>query len=251
MPDRPDPSGSDHPDPPPTEGLWAHQPDPDGEYNAVGNPADAEAPAPLKVCPSCSIQEKTLGRFCPHCGDSYARHGKRRKAILSRKATVVLGAVLVLLLVGGGGAAATVQHNQSQDRKQANKRADDAASHKRARDRAQRQAAQEAAQTQQDAQDESDRLKRAARRELVQELRASITKDARGSVIDDMLVGPIYGTSCEPVGGGNVSNLDATTGRYECLAINEKHDDGSSEGYRFTATVNYETFTYTWRLGGS
>jgi hypothetical protein len=54
---------------------------------------------------------------------------------------------------------------------------------------------------------------------------------------------------CDPVGGGNLSNLDAHTGRYSCLAYNKKNDDGTIEGYGFTATVNYEKFSYQWHLG--
>jgi hypothetical protein len=68
-------------------------------------------------------------------------------------------------------------------------------------------------------------------------------------VDDGYLDGPIYGTQCDPVGGGNASDLDARTGRYSCLAYNKKKDDGTIEGYGFTATINFEKFSYQWHLG--
>jgi hypothetical protein len=35
------------------------------------------------------------------------------------------------------------------------------------------------------------------------------------------------------------------------LAYNKKNDDGTIEGYGFTATVNFEKFSYQWHLGNS
>jgi hypothetical protein len=68
------------------------------------------------------------------------------------------------------------------------------------------------------AQAAEDTASRSIRRALVNDLRKSITKDARSRVADGYLDGPIYGTQCDPVGGGNASILDARTGRYSCLA---------------------------------
>jgi hypothetical protein len=52
-----------------TDKLWM-----DGDVRAQADPApdDAASPegAPTKVCPACSVAERTSGAFCPHC----ARH---------------------------------------------------------------------------------------------------------------------------------------------------------------------------------
>ena len=77
-----------------------------------------------------------------------------------------------------------------------------------------------------------------------------IIKDAKRRVTEGHLDGPIYGTQCNPVGGGSVSNLDAKTTKFECLAVTTKNDDGTVEGYRFSATMNWDEGSWTWRLGG-
>lgn len=40
---------------------------------------------------------------------------------------------------------------------------------------------------------------------------------------------PILGTQCNPVAGGNANDLDATTGKYDCLAY-VKSDGGQLSG---------------------
>jgi hypothetical protein len=162
-------------------------------------------------------------------------------------------ALVLLLVLGGGGTAAALitKHNSDQE----HQRALAAAAHRRAD--AQRRthqaqiAADRAAAAERRAEEAKDSATRSVRRSLVNDLRKAITKDARGRVADGYLDGPIYGTQCDPVGGGNASNLDARTGRYSCLAYNKKNDDGTIEGYGFTATVNFEKFSYQWHLGNS
>jgi hypothetical protein len=163
-----------------------------------------------------------------------------------RRRTKLIMLIMVLLVLSGGAAAGLVakhDHDQKVERqrqaREAKLRAERAAA-------ARRRAAAEQAARQQRAE---DRLTRSLRRSLVADLRSAITKDARERVGQGILDGPIYGTQCDPVGGGNLSDLDTKTGRYDCLAYNVKHDDGTIEGYRFSATVNYDRFTYSWHLG--
>jgi hypothetical protein len=44
-------------------------------------------------------------------------------------------------------------------------------------------------------------------------------------------------------------DLDALTGTFECIAVNKKNTDGSSEGYRFASTINWNEGSYSWHLG--
>jgi hypothetical protein len=241
-------------DPDATDKLWS---DGDVSQRAEAVPdvtpapdvmASPEAP-PTKVCPKCSVAEPTSGAFCPHCATPYDRSARRSRP--SRRA--VLAVFVALLVLGGGGTAAALITKHNTDQKHQRDLA--AAAHRRAD--AQRQArlaqiaADRAAAAERRAQEAKDAATRSIRRSLVNDLRKAITKDARGRVADGYLDGPIYGTQCDPVGGGNASNLDARTGRYSCLAYNKKNDDGTIEGYGFTATVNFEKFSYQWHLGNA
>jgi hypothetical protein len=138
-----------------------------------------------------------------------------------------------------------VKHNQ--DQKAERKR--EALAQERHRREVVQAAADRAAQKERDLQKAEDAITREVRRSIVNDMRKAITKDARDRVAQGLLDGPIYGTQCDPIGGGNASNLDARTGRYSCLAYNQKNADGTIEGYGFTATVNYEKFSYQWHLG--
>lgn len=228
--------------------LWAG--DGPHESHPAGEPHVAGAATPTKLCPSCSVVEQTQGTFCAHCGTPYERDARKRRRP-SRRVSLVVLALLVILAGGGTAAAMVVQHNNDQKAQ----RARQAAAHRRAEERHARELAQaaadraaEAARREAAARDEATR---SIRRSLVSDLRKSITKDARGRVADGYLDGPIYGTQCDPVGGGNASNLDSRTGRYSCLAYNKRNDDGTIEGYGFSATVNFEKFTYQWHLGNT
>ncbi len=78
--------------------------------------------------------------------------------------------------------------------------------------------------------------------------RSVASKHARSLVTEGLLTGPIVRSTCDPVGGGR-DDLEAHTGRYECLAVNEDHDDGTYSGYSYQGTINYDEGTYSWRLG--
>ena len=81
-------------------------------------------------------------------------------------------------------------------------------------------------------------------------LQTSVTKDAKKDVADGVLTGPILRTECTPVGGGNSDPLAAHTGKWDCTAVTKDDlDAGTSEGYSFSATVNYDDASYSWHLG--
>jgi hypothetical protein len=198
------------------------------------------------------VAEQTTGGFCPHCGTPYDRTASRRpRRRPSRRVVVTLLAVVLLLAGGGVAAAMIVQNNKDQKAQRAHEallRRKAAARQRAALAQAAADRAERAARRAKAAEDAATR---SIRRSLVSDLRRAITKDARSRVADGYLDGPIYGTQCDPVGGGNASNLDARTGRYSCLAYNKKNDDGTIEGYGFTATINFEKFSYQWHLGNS
>lgn len=196
---------------------------------------------PVKVCPHCSVQSQTDGQYCPHCGASYV-HGRR--GLAKRTKLIIVGVLGALVLAGAGVAIAQkVSHDNqvAEDKRQAEAAAKAAA--------AQRKQEELAAQKEEEAQAEQDRIERSIRASAVRGMRKSITKDAKQRVSEGVLDGPIYGTQCNPVGGGSEDNLEAKTTKYECLAINKKNGDGTVEGWRFSATMNWDDGSYTWRLG--
>ena len=231
-----------------TEPEQAHRlSTPDGGSGSNPDPANQ---LPLKVCPGCSVQSQTDGSFCPHCAASYVGPGPRSK--FSKRIVIALVAALVVI-GSAGGLALKISHDNEVKAQlvaaaQAQKRASDATKAKADADaaaaKAQADATAAAAATKQAADD----LTRAERKASVTALEASILKDAKERVKSQTLTGPIFSASCTPLGGGSADDLTALTGTFECIAVNKKNADGSSEGYRFSATINWGK-DYTWHLG--
>ena len=234
-----------------TEALPAQDVDPMTGTDSEGKP-DAETTAdvtpPLdKVCRKCSVQTRTAGSFCPQCGASYA--GRRLPIKINKRVALIVAAALVVVCLGIG-IVLNVQHtNQVNAEKAAAAQVADAAAKaadaaKKREDDAAKAAASAAA-----AKAAADDAKRTIRKTLVSAVEDSILKDAQSRVTDGVLTGPISLASCTPVGGGSTDDLTAITGSFQCIAVNKTNEDGSSSGYRFSATVNWNDGSYTWHLG--
>ena len=203
-------------------------------FQQHGNEAESTT-SWTKVCSKCSVASESLGEYCPHCGASYARG---RKLKISKKAIIVSLAVL-LTLGAASGITLGVQHSQQVEAEEAADRADRAAAAAAAKEQA-RLAEAEAAR---------ESGERALRAVIVEGLQESVQKDAVKRVDEGRLDGPIMRTECTPLGGGSIDDLTAITGTFECIAVNEKSDDGTESGYVFSATVNWDAASYSWHLG--
>jgi hypothetical protein len=84
----------------------------------------------------------------------------------------------------------------------------------------------------------------------VRTLEQSVAKKAATGVARGVMVGPIRRTVCTPLGTTNPSDLTQHTGSFECIVVTKDNPDGSYAGYRFIATANYDSSTYTSRLVG-
>jgi hypothetical protein len=195
---------------------------------------------PTKVCPKCSVQEHTSGSFCPHCGAPYERRRRR----LSKRAKVITAAVLAVLLLGGAAAGVVlkIRHDDQVERDNAEARARERAEQQRLS--AEQEAEAEAAAVEA----ESEKLQVDLREDLVKDLEKSVTKDAQKRVTEGVLDGPILRTECAPAAGESIEDLSVDTAAYECLALTEETGSGSGRGYDFSATLNFENFSYTWEL---
>lgn len=160
-----------------------------------------------------------------------------------------MAAVLVLVLVVGGGTGFVLQR-QADDRTERRERAQRALERVQARTRQSRaDAAATKAAAEEDAAAEELRLQRRLRTLTVRDLRRSVTKDARAKAAEGLLEDRARSTDCENT-DGNEDDLEETSAEYSCIAVTDVDADGSSRGYRFTARVDFEENSYTWRLGG-
>jgi len=209
-------------------------------------------PAPTKVCAKCSVQTQTSGDFCPSCGNSYITRTRRP----GRKAVIAMVAAVAVLAVTAAGLTLKGQHDRAQAQEAAaaaNKAAvekaaaDKAAAEKAAADKA---AAEKAAATKAAAvKAAAQQAERDDRADLIRQMQKSITNDAKERVADGELDGPIYYTTCDPLGGGSADDLTALTTTFECLAVNEKLGEGRVRGWVFSATANWDKGSWSWSLG--
>lgn len=204
----------------------------------------AEASDPLepqtKLCRKCSVQSLTVGGFCPSCGTPYT--AQRRFANVNKRMVLIVAAV-VIAVAAGVGITLNIQHtNQVRAQQVAAASAAEAESKRQAE--ATRAAAAATA-----AKQAADAAKRAERKLIVTSLEESVKKDAESRVAKGVLEGPITRASCTPLGGGSSDDLTAITGTFQCIAVNKTEADGSSSGYRFSATVNWNEGSWSWHLG--
>jgi MoxR-like ATPase len=155
-----------------------------------------------------------------------------------------MGLVAGLLVAGSAtGLVMKVSH----DNEVTNQRVAAAAAQKRTADAA--KASADAAAAAVAVKQAADDTTRTERKDAVTEMEASILKDAKARVRAQELTGPILSASCTPLGGGSADDLTALTGTFECIAVNKKNADGSSQGYRFASTINWNEGSYSWHLG--
>ena len=205
-----------------------------GTINVADPALEQESQALIRICPKCSVQSSVPGNFCANCGAAY----NRKRVRLSKRTIAVILAVM-LVLGAGTAIALSVQHSQEvAAQEEADRKAAEAAQKAADEQQKVREAAKAAAEAE-----------RAIRTLIVDGLEESVQKDATERVDAGRLDGPIQRTECTPLGGGSVDDLTAITGTFECIAVNEKQDDGSESGYVFSATVNWDKASYTWHLG--
>lgn len=193
-----------------------------------------------KICSKCSVQSLTVGGFCPSCGTPYV---SRRRFASVNKRLVVIAATVLLAVIAGIGITMNIQHTNQVNADQAAAASAADAENKR---QAEATRASEAAAA---AKQAADATKRAQRKLIVTALEESVKKDAESRVTKGVLDGPITRASCTPLGGGSSDDLTAITGTFQCIAVNKTEADGSSSGYRFSATVNWNDASYSWHLG--
>jgi type II secretory pathway pseudopilin PulG len=194
---------------------------------------------PTRVCPSCAALCHVAGEFCPHCGASF--NPVRPRSGVSTRVKVAAWGVIALLVLGGAGVAVAIKlHHDSQVAAQ-HRRAAAAAAARRA-------AAQQAAQQAQAAR----QAEIATRQSLESQLQTDVTNDATQKANSGVLSnGPALSTTCTPISGGSSQDLSQSTGTYSCLAAYQTNSDGTSTGYGYTGTINFDSGMISWQLGNT
>jgi membrane protein involved in colicin uptake len=154
----------------------------------------------------------------------------------------IAGAVAVLLGLVGGGIAWKV----ADDARVAAAEAEAAAEKAAAEEREDQEREETAAAAAQERRDDADRE---ARRASVSEIEASVKTMAEGHAADGITDGPIIDVSCSPVGGGSTDDLTEQTTVFECFAANKDNGDGTMSGYKYNATMNWSSGSFTYSLG--
>lgn len=153
------------------------------------------------------MQTQTSADFCPHCGSSYV--GRRRR--LCGKTVDAMVTVRVLLGGTAVGITLKVQHDRD-PRTGGGCGGAPRGEASNCREGAGRRRAAEAARRERRA---AKAAAEQSERNLIKQMQQSVIKDAKERVADGELEGPIYYTSCDPLGGGSVDDLTALTSTFE------------------------------------
>jgi hypothetical protein len=212
------------------------------EVRAHDSDLNDDMEIPVRVCPACSAQARTLSQTCPYCGSSYLRSRRKRFAVMPFAERLFAGLAVGAIVITGAGAAAAVAYRHDRDTE-----ASRLTHEELARQAAEEQAA--AAQARAAVRQAAERATLARRKSLVTSLENAITRYAsRESARPFAIIkGPVYETVCEPSGGRIETHT--LTQDFDCLAVDRYTAGGGESGSSFSATVNYKQRSYTYQLG--
>lgn len=209
----------------------------------VGSPVDSEpsgasnqgadpdvAHEYQRLCRHCSTQTVTASPDCPVCGKPYLHQSwfTPTKIIAIVASLAVIGLAL--------GAVSFVRNRQAEQAAQA-------AAAQQAREQAEREAARQAAQ---ERAEEKARAAILLREANVSGIEKSVTKMAREHASDGLIDGWPKSTSCSPVAGQSIDNLNRTTTKFSCFVTTERLGGGRARGHYYQALMNWDTGRYTY-----
>lgn len=218
---------------------------PDTETRIDADPGHAdEVVAPERLCPHCATISRTAGEFCPHCGKPFT---KRQR--LSKRGRIIIGVFVAILILAGAaaGVAIKVHHDE---RIEAQHRAAAAASLARHRAHERAEDAEREIKANREREATEARVHEVKERTVLEgELEKAVETYAKKLASEGTLEEPILGVSCTPVSGASSTELGPSSGTFSCIAITKYESGGSESGDRFSATIDFASGTYTYRLG--
>lgn len=191
----------------------------------------------LRLCRHCSTQTVTTEPNCPGCGTPYVH-----EPWLNKTRMIAIGTLLLLVLVSVG--AVTLMRNRQEQAAQDQRMAEQqAAADEQARQAAAKKAAQVAAAKK--AADAAE-AEQAVRALMVPSIEKSVTKMAREHASQGAIGGWPKSTSCSPVAGQSIDNLNKTTTKFSCFVTTEELSGGRARGHYYQALMNWDTGQYTY-----
>jgi hypothetical protein len=162
-----------------------------------------------------------------------------------RKRFVIAGTIVVLLLAAAIATGLTLKSAAEAEDARETASQEATAAQKAARETQRKAAAEKAEEALELAADETERAYRAA---AIPGIEASIAGMAQKHMDDGVITGPVLRVSCSPVAGGSMDDLSEATTVFECFMAQKDNDDGTSSGFYYSATMNWETGSYTYGL---
>lgn len=191
----------------------------------------------LRLCRHCSTQTMTTEPNCPGCGTPYVH-----EPWLNKTRMIAIGTLLLLVLVSVG--AVTLMRNRQEQAAQDQRMAEQqAAADEQARQAAAKKAAQVAAAKK--AADAAE-AEQAVRALMVPSIEKSVTKMAREHASQGAIDGWPKSTSCSPVAGQSIDNINKTTTKFSCFVTTDKLSGGRARGHYYQALMNWDTGQYTY-----
>ena len=212
----------------------------------------ARGEAPLRSCPSCGRDARTLDERCPHCGTSYFDR-PRRFSGRTRAALIAVCGLVTAAALAVGVVLVTDAKREREARETAEQRSRLVA--ERARLRRVQAPHRGTARTLRPAAGAGRAERLAARAALVGAVEERITRDARDRAAAGELDGPISSTECGPLlrapdAVPDDRMLRRAIGRYDCVAVKaDVAREGTSVGrlgHPFVAALDFDRFSFVW-----
>lgn len=207
---------------------------------------------PQRSCAHCGASRQTRLEHCPACGKSYfvapPRFSRRTRRALALLAAAVAVAATALIVTSFRRQATDTAFRQRAAQAVA------VAAERRRLSREQTPHHARATAHPLTGLGASARTRREARHQMLADLQAVITSDARvRTARGELESSAVRITRCAPLGGGQAGSdeddLDKPLGRYSCLAVTQsaRRRGGTSElGIPFVAVIDFRSGGLTW-----
>lgn len=206
---------------------------PDGNWDAARSKTRSEVHSLLapgeRVCATCGARSRAASRKCPVCGTPYIV--RRRKALGTRRAKLILASVIVLVLVVAGALVALlspgIEHAKRTNAATAARARSAAISSLVQKDAAEQRLRVASSAARDPGPSATPAVRSRARAAILGQLQGAIDADARARVRAGKLVGPVRYVQCSPYPPGSSVPLQGSTGSYACVAVNRLLTSGS------------------------